>query len=66
MRGALLDWRSCREEDREVNPAVATPSEVKIFRLRPGEIMQSRIPRKFSKLNYTGSVPQTDTGGQLE
>ena len=66
MSGALLDWRSCREVDLQVNPGVIRPSEVKIFPLRRREIWQSRLPRKFPKLNNARTVPKTDTGSQLE
>lgn len=57
MYCALLDWRSCHEVDLQENPGVATPNEAKIFRPRPEEILQSRLPRKFSKLIHVRTVP---------
>ena len=32
----------------------------------PSVILQSTLPRKFSKLNTCGTVPKTDTGGHVE
>jgi len=32
----------------------------------PKGMMQSALPRKISKLNFVRTVPQTDTGSQLE
>jgi hypothetical protein len=42
------------------------PREAKSFILRDRAMRQSTFPRKFSKLIYTKSVPQTDTGDQVE
>ncbi len=38
----------------------------KFFRFGGRIMTQSALPRKFSKLKNTKSVPQTDTGVQVE
>ena len=40
--------------------------EAKSFRLRPRIMIQSALPRKISKLINIESVPQTDTGDQVD
>ena len=62
---ALLDLCLCREDDLEENPQVTVQTEHKIPG-SPGRIYQSALPRKFSKLNKPETVPQTDTGDQVE
>jgi hypothetical protein len=37
-----------------------------MFRLRPGQIFVKSLPRKTSKHNASATVPQTDTGDQVE
>jgi len=40
--------------------------EMKSFKLLLKTIIQSTLPRKISKLKNIESVPQTDTGDQVE
>ena len=47
-------------------PSMAHPREVESFCLRAEAMIQSTLPRKFSKLMNIESVPQTDTGDQVE
>ena len=47
-------------------PLMAILSGAEIFPVRRREIRQSALPRKFSKHKERGTVPQTDTGSQLE
>ncbi len=35
-------------------------------RLFDDEVVDAMLPRKASKLQVTGTVPQTDTGGRVE
>jgi len=39
---------------------------VEKFRLRPGLMFVKSLPRKTSKHNTSATVPQTDTGDQVE
>ena len=68
MFRALLDLCSCRKEGFQENPEAAARrlQAKRKFTGSPVEMKQSRLPRKFPKLKYVKSVPQTDTGGQLE
>jgi len=45
---------------------MAIPTRAKILSVRGKEIKQSRLPRKTSKHNRGGTVPQTDTGSLVE
>ena len=46
--------------------AILYPSGAEIPRLRSKEIHGSTLPRKTSKHKYIRTVPQTDTGAQVE
>jgi len=45
---------------------IPIPIGVEMLRVRLQIIIQSTLPRKFSKLMYTKTVPKTDTGDQVE
>ncbi len=45
---------------------MANEREAKSFILRDRIMIQSTLPRKLSKLKNKESVPQTDTGDQVE
>ena len=47
-------------------PSMAHEREAKSFRFRPRIMKQSTLPRKLSKLMNIESVPQTNTGDQVE
>lgn len=47
-------------------PLMVHPREAKSCGLRPAVMIQSALPRKLSKLMNIESVPQTDTGDQVE
>ena len=47
-------------------PLMAHPRSAKSFTLRCKVMIQSTLPRKFSKLICVETVPKTDTGDQLE
>jgi hypothetical protein len=47
-------------------PLMAHEREAKSSRFRSRIIIQSTLPRKLSKLINIESVPQTDTGDQVE
>ena len=69
MPSGLLDFRSGREECWQVNPSAAArhiPSAAKIPCRKVGEIRQSALPRKSSRVNHEATVPYTDTGGLVE
>ena len=53
----------------QANPAcsfIAGTAEVGHLRLRPQRTVAKSLPRKTSKLIHVTTVPQTDTGVQLE
>ena len=68
MHCSLLDLSLCCQVCIQENPD--TPERENQALLKPGDsskgILQSALSRKFSKLNHTKTVPQTDTGSQLE
>ena len=47
-------------------PSMANLGYMKSFGLRLRVMIQKTLPRKFSKLKNVRSVPQTDTGDQVE
>ncbi len=47
-------------------PLMAHPRRAESYPLWRMAMIQSAFPRKFSKLKNTGTVPQTDTGDQVE
>ena len=47
-------------------PLVANRGYMKSLRPRPRAMIQNTLPRKLSKLMNRDSVPQTDTGDQVE
>ncbi len=57
--------RSVRRSTRKIPllPLMATSSEVETLWLRPQQMYESELPRKFSKLIFQESVPKTETGG---
>jgi hypothetical protein len=65
MYSALLDLRQWCEGASQENPGAQTQAQPK-FRGSPRRIIQSRLSRKVSKHNERGTVPQTETGVQLE
>ena len=47
-------------------PLMVTLGYMKSLALRGYVMTQNTLPRKFAKLIYIESVPQTDTGDQVE
>ena len=70
MYGLLLDLSVCCQWGFQANPEarllLVTPQAEHKVRGSPLAIIQSALPRKASKLIYVCTVPQTDTGDQLE
>ncbi len=71
MRCSLLDLSLFSRDVFQENPGDAASMRTirgkrGSFRLRPEATMQSALPRKISKHKDTESVPQTDTGDQVE
>ena len=70
MYRSLLDLkfvhRRCLYRKIRRVPSMAHEREAKSFILRDRAMIQSTLPRKLSKLKNKESVPQTDSGSQLE
>ena len=70
MQSVLLDLRLCREISFLANPEATTLvwniQAKNKFCGSPRKILQSTLPRKVSKVKHIYSVPQTDTGDQVE
>ena len=68
MHCSLLDLSGWRQVCIQENPD--TPARENQALSKPGDsskgILQSALSRKFSKHNCVKTVPQTDTGSQLE
>ena len=69
MHGRLLDFCLCLEIVFEENPGDCLQWRYQMKQRCEGQpelIVQSALPRKFPKVNNIKTVPQTDTGDQLE
>ena len=64
-RRALLDWR-LHSKICLVGKSAKRYRESGVLSLSGGGTVVKRLPRKTSKLTVRTSVPQTDTGVQLE
>ena len=63
--GALLDWRQCSKICSAGKSAGRYREQGALLGSPKGTAVK-RLPRKTSKLTSCTSVPQTDTGVQLE
>ena len=69
MQSVLLDLRWYLKDAFQVNPEGCVQSRIQReskFLSSGKEILQSKLSRKTSKIIYAWSVPQTDTGVQVE
>ena len=64
--GALLDWRPCSKMRMLGKSGIHKHRESGVRPASAGGITVKSLPRKTSKLTVRTTVPQTDTGDQLE